>query len=101
MGGQVLITSATYERVKDVVEIRDVLKVDVKGARRPMTLYDVKGVAGEYNIFLPETADSAPSELDRKIPVTIRQIRENAILKTLSDAWITHLSERTAGRCLP
>src|SRR4030042_2014504 len=54
VGGQVLVSPSTYQRVKDRVEVRDTLKVQMKGVPRPATLYDVRGITGPYEVHLKD-----------------------------------------------
>ena len=47
-----LISADTYERVKDLVEIGDVLSAEMKGIPGKATLYEVRSIGGPYNIQL-------------------------------------------------
>jgi len=53
IGGQVLISPSTFERVRDIVRIRATMEVQFKGIDQPVTLYDVAGMEGAYQLFLP------------------------------------------------
>ncbi|HZE22327.1 MAG TPA: adenylate/guanylate cyclase domain-containing protein, partial [Desulfobaccales bacterium] len=54
VGGQVLISASTYERVRDLVELQGTMEVQMKGVPQPATLYDIRGMGGPYNIRLRE-----------------------------------------------
>lgn len=54
IGGQILIPESTREAVGDALRIDGQMVVEPKGVKAPITLYDVGGIGGEYNLFLPE-----------------------------------------------
>jgi adenylate cyclase len=57
VGGQILISEATRQAVGSDVTVDAQLAVDAKGIEQPITLYEVRGIGGEYNLFLPERAE--------------------------------------------
>jgi len=57
VGGQILISAATLHQTGDVVQVGEKLSVKAKGARDPITVHDLKGIGGSYNVFLPERQD--------------------------------------------
>ncbi len=48
VGGQVFITDATYEAIKDIAEVAAPVSVDVKGLSEPLRLYDLRALRGTY-----------------------------------------------------
>ncbi|OGT36998.1 MAG: adenylate cyclase [Gammaproteobacteria bacterium RIFCSPHIGHO2_12_FULL_38_14] len=54
LGGQILISEETFQKVRDITRVDGCLQVKVKGISRPVKIYDISGVAGEYQLFLPE-----------------------------------------------
>ena len=48
VGGQVLISQATYESVAQKLDIRDALDVEMKGVPGKVKLYDVRGIFGAH-----------------------------------------------------
>lgn len=52
-GGQILISPSTFEKVRDIVRIRATMEVQFKGVDQPVTLYDVAGMEGIYQLSLP------------------------------------------------
>ena len=69
IGGQILLSPDTYERVAVLVRLRGTMTAEFKGLERPLTLYDVNGLAGDYQLFLPEHADDIPIPLDPPLPI--------------------------------
>jgi len=54
VGGQILISEATRQAAGSDVAVAAQIAVEAKGIEQPITLYDVRGIGGEYNLFLPE-----------------------------------------------
>jgi adenylate cyclase len=57
VGGQILISEATLQEAGPIVGVQAQLRVEAKGIAMPLTLYQVRGIGGEYNLFLPERED--------------------------------------------
>ncbi|MBU2629695.1 MAG: hypothetical protein KKE61_13840, partial [Proteobacteria bacterium] len=100
VGGQVLITDATYQRIKDVVQINRVMEVSMKGMTRKAKLYDVIGMSGEYNLFLDKGHD-LPIQLQNTIRIKIYKLSEKIVTDTPINGCVTHLSPSTARLLLP
>jgi adenylate cyclase len=54
VGGQVLISETTLAEAGPEVRVGERLSVDAKGARDPITVYDLQGVGWPYEVSLPE-----------------------------------------------
>jgi adenylate cyclase len=54
IGGQILISEATQQAVSPILRIAQQMEVETKGLDVPMTIYEVRGISGTYNLFLPE-----------------------------------------------
>jgi adenylate cyclase len=94
VGGQILIGSGTFRRVKDHVKLGEVLEVRMKGVPGKTTLYEVTGIGEPYNIHLPERYETL-TPLAEKIPVHLQRISEKIVISEVT-AWITQLSETSA-----
>jgi adenylate cyclase len=53
VGGQILISESTLQEVDSIVRIEGQKEVKPKGVKQPFPIYEVAGIAGEYNLFLP------------------------------------------------
>ncbi len=51
-GGQVLISENTLKEVGEIIKINGEKEVMPKGVKKPITIYDVGGISGEYNLVL-------------------------------------------------
>jgi len=95
VGGQVLISQATHNKLSGVLEIGRVLQVEMKGVPGTVTLYDVKGIRGGYDVLLPQREEE-PQPLDERIEVQIQLLAEKTVSQGGAQAWITHLSMASA-----
>jgi adenylate cyclase len=53
-GGQILISEQTFKEVGSSVRIIGQKQVQPKGVSQPITIYEVYGVGGRYNLYLPK-----------------------------------------------
>lgn len=50
-GGQILISAATLQDAAPAVKVNRRMEVDPKGFTEPITIYEVGGIGGEYNLY--------------------------------------------------
>ncbi len=93
--GQVLIGTQTYNKVKDLVETGEILNVHMKGIPGAVTLYEVRGIGAPFNLKLKERREALVA-LPEHMPVHLDRIRDKVVIATLTNAWLTHLSETGA-----
>ncbi len=53
-GGQILISESTYYEVVSMIQVTGENQVQPKGVKQPITIYEVGGIAGKYNLFLQQ-----------------------------------------------
>jgi adenylate cyclase len=53
-GGQVLISQSTYNEIQSTVKVNGQIQASMKGIAEPVTLYDVSGIGGKYNLVIEE-----------------------------------------------
>jgi len=58
IGGQILISASTLRDVGPILKIAQQMEIEAKGIDGPITLYDIRGIGGEHNLFLPEGEDT-------------------------------------------
>lgn len=95
LAGQVLISAATYSRVRDLVEVANVLEVEMKGVPGRATLYDVRSIGAPYNIRLPDKSEKL-RRLPEPIGVRIHRLKDKIITDAAGRAWVTHLCDTAA-----
>jgi class 3 adenylate cyclase/HAMP domain-containing protein len=93
VGGQVLISRSTYERIPQILEVMDVLEIQMKGVALPSLMYDVRGISEPYNIQLPvRKEDLIP--LRDNIEIRLYTLDRKAVAETALRASITHFSSK-------
>jgi len=95
VGGQVLVSESTFQRVRGIVEVRDVIQTEMKGLQGPVRLYDVNGIGAPYNIHIEDRPDE-PTPLEKPIPVRISRVFGTVITPIQGYAYVTQVSERSA-----
>ena len=94
VGGQVLLSPFTYERLGGVAEVGPPIPVEVKGIREPLLLYELRALGGRYPRRLPEadTAGAALAPVD--LPVACWVIEGKTIRPEAFTGRVTRLGPR-------
>ena len=95
VGGQVLITKATYEELSDILRVRKVLKVEMKGMSGKVELYDITGIGEPYNVYLQENEETLVA-VREMINVEVYRLDEKVVTESGTTARITHISSSSA-----
>ncbi len=95
VGGQLLISRGTYERLADKLDIREALQVEMKGVPGKVTLYDVRSIKGRYEAHL-EDRDETLFHLSPSLEVEVFGIEQKIMRGAGKRAFITDLSLRSA-----
>jgi class 3 adenylate cyclase len=91
IGGQILITPSTYEKIKDLVIVRAVRSIRFKGVEEDIDLYDVIGMKAPYNLMLQdETEEGIP--LKMPISVKVNPMKDKKAVSAAMIAKLTHFS---------
>jgi adenylate cyclase len=96
VGGQILISTSTYERVRSLVKVRGTMEVHFKGIDQPVTLYDVSGMGGEYQVELIEKTTESFTSLKPPLPITCFLLEGKKVSKTGIPGYIVRLAESSA-----
>jgi class 3 adenylate cyclase len=94
MGGQVMITESTFEKVQPNIETRGTRTINLKGVEQGVTIYDVKAVTAPTLMRLPEEVPAAET-LQHPIPVDVHVITTkevdaepmHGLLTSFSPSW--------------
>ncbi|MBD2200360.1 MULTISPECIES: CHASE2 domain-containing protein [Calothrix] len=57
IGGQILISESTLKQVESLVRIAGQKSVQPKGVKQPITIYEIGGIAGKYNLYLHKATE--------------------------------------------
>jgi class 3 adenylate cyclase/tetratricopeptide (TPR) repeat protein len=53
-GCEIIISESTFQEVESVVIVDSQIQVTPKGVKEPINIYKIAGIAGDYNLFLPQ-----------------------------------------------
>lgn len=94
VGGQILVSEATWQEVGPILKTTRRFTVEAKGIEQPLVLYDVHGIAGEYNLFLNEREDDL-LHLEHDIPVRYSIVEGKHLGNIEFEGRLIRLSSRT------
>ncbi|HSE94339.1 MAG TPA: adenylate/guanylate cyclase domain-containing protein, partial [Methylomirabilota bacterium] len=100
VGGQVLLSPHTYERIRGLAEVGVPIPVEVKGVREPLLLYELRGLTGRYARRLPET-DGAGAEDAVDLPLTCWVIEGKTVQPEGLAGRVVRLAARRLAARLP
>ena len=94
-GGQILISEETLKDAGSIVRITNQKQVTPKGVKQPITIYEVYGIGGFYNLFLPREEERFFS-LVEEIPLQYSVLDGKNISETLVKGSLVQLSAKEA-----
>ncbi|AFZ26622.1 putative transmembrane sensor domain protein [Cylindrospermum stagnale PCC 7417] len=100
VGGQILISEYTGQDASIELRINDQLRVEPKGIKYPITLYDVGGIGGKYKLFLPKKAENLV-KLSQEVAVEYVVLQGKHAVGTVFQGELVSLSENGAELRLP
>jgi class 3 adenylate cyclase len=95
VGGQVLISQATYESLAQKLDIRDALDVEMKGVPGKVKLYDVRGIFGAHEAMLPDR-DETMVPLTERVELKVYGMDQKILRDIGKTAVMTHASLMSA-----
>ena len=96
VGGQTLISESTREECGDILRIDDQMEVMPKGVKKPITIYEVGGIGGDYNIFLPEKGEIELLELQQPLCVKFTILEGKHASDKMHEGTIARMVEKVA-----
>jgi class 3 adenylate cyclase len=94
-GGQILISNSTHVETADLLKITQTMTVEPKGVSEPITIYEVEGIGGDYNLDLPRHRE-ALAPLKKKIPVRYTVLEKKFVTRTTYQGCFISLSTKEA-----
>jgi adenylate cyclase len=91
VGGQILISETTYNEIQAIVKTNGSMEVEPKGVSHPISIYDICGIGGIYNLELPSINDSLQI-LPKPISITYRILEEKHLGTEIFEGEIRRLS---------
>jgi adenylate cyclase len=96
VGGQILISPSTYEKVQSDVKVTGTRQVQFKGIDHPVNLYDVVGLSGAYHVDVPEKKAETLTRLDPPLPIDCYSLEGKVISEAAISGQIIRLGETVA-----
>ncbi|MBK1986361.1 adenylate/guanylate cyclase domain-containing protein [Sphaerospermopsis aphanizomenoides BCCUSP55] len=94
-GGEIIISESTFKEVESMVVIDRQLQVTPKGVKEPINIYKIAGIAGEYNLFLPQNQEELCT-LTEPIPIEYAVVDGKNIGNVLFTGNLIRLSKHEA-----
>jgi sigma-B regulation protein RsbU (phosphoserine phosphatase) len=79
VSGQILISPALYARVQAVVSVQGTTEVQFKGVEQPLTLYDICGMTGPYQVALQARPQEELTPLRAPLALTCYPMHGKAV----------------------
>ncbi len=94
VGGQVLASEFTFSKVKHLVQLRSAIRVEMKGVKGTVSLYDLAGPS-DATVAGYGFADD-PLPIDMPLVVTVHDVSGKVVSSDETVGRITHLSRSSA-----
>ncbi|MDZ8054304.1 MAG: adenylate/guanylate cyclase domain-containing protein [Aulosira sp. ZfuVER01] len=94
-GGEILISEETLKAAGSIVKVSGHKQVQPKGVKQPIIIYEVYGISGAYNLFLPREEEKF-FPLPGIIPIQYTFLEEKHISETIYQGSIVELSAKGA-----
>jgi class 3 adenylate cyclase len=95
VGGQILVSESVHQEAGDILRIDGQREVLPKGSEVPLRLYEIGGIAGNYNLAL-EGKDSDLVALTQKVPLRYTILEGKHIGKKDLEGFVVRLSKKVA-----
>ncbi|PON19778.1 hypothetical protein C2W62_00915 [Candidatus Entotheonella serta] len=94
-GNQILISPTTYAATADMLTVRQTLTIEPKGIAEPVSIYDVGGIGGTHQLFLPEQQDDL-APLTHELLVSYTVLEGNFPGQGMSTGRLVQLGVKSA-----
>jgi hypothetical protein len=92
VGGQVLISPATYSRVRSAVDVRERLDTHLKGVADAITLYDIVAVHGTYAVALPDVTKAPLVPIEPPLAIVCYPVDQGRVAGVGIDGYVERAS---------
>ena len=100
VGGQVLVSQSTYDRLSDILDVKDILEIEMKGFQGKVKLYDVIGIRGKYTVALKRLEETL-RVLEKPITMTYYQLSQKTVSSQGTVGTLKQVSHREAVMTCP
>jgi class 3 adenylate cyclase len=95
LGGQVLISDATYRAAPQAIQVGQSLQLHPRGFQEPILVHDLAGVAGRHGLVLPRP-EEVLRPLRLPVPVGFSVLHGEQMMAVESDGRLVQASDKTA-----
>ena len=96
LGGQILVSESTLSVCGPVLRIDDRMEVKPKGVKGPIAIYEVGGIGGNFNSYLPVKARVELIELPRPILVRFSILEGKHATEEMLEGGVVRLGPKGA-----
>jgi hypothetical protein len=69
VGGQIFVTTSTLERIRDLAEVGEPVRVELKGIAEPVLLYELRAIGGRFAQRLAAADMTGDPCVDARLPL--------------------------------
>jgi adenylate cyclase len=95
LGGQVLISDATFQAAPDTIQVGQPLQLHPRGFQEPILVHDLVGVAGGHGLQLPRV-EEVLKPLRRPIPIAFSVLHGEQVTQDICQGRLVQASDKTA-----
>ncbi|MEH2439591.1 CHASE2 domain-containing protein [Nostoc sp.] len=99
VGGQIFISESTIKEAGSIIKLIGHKEVQAKGVKEPIKIYEVGGIAGEYNLYLAQDEEEIFLELLEAIPLKYAVLDGKDVNSTVIEGKLVKLSAKEAQVC--
>jgi adenylate cyclase len=96
VGGQIYISENTLNASGDIVRVDNAMQVSPKGVKEPLTIYEVGGIAGDFQLFLPPKPEVDWIKLTQPLSLQFTLLEGKHVGKVKYQAAIIRLAPKMA-----
>ncbi|MEH2241060.1 CHASE2 domain-containing protein [Nostoc sp.] len=96
VGGQIFLSESTIKEAGYIVKVIGYKEVQAKGLKQPIKIYEVGGIAGQYNLYLAQDEEEVFLELLEAIPLKYAVLDGKNVNSTIIEGKLVKLSAKEA-----
>ena len=96
VGGQIFISEDTLKACGDIVRLDQAMQVSPKGVKELLTIYDVGGIGGDYQLYLPPKPKRDWLELRHPLQIQFTVLEGKHVGELRNKALMTKLAAKMA-----
>jgi adenylate cyclase len=93
IGGQILISEAARHALGPLVQVTAPMEVETKGIEEPLTVYEVQGIGGSYQLVVPVT-EATLVPLQEALPLRYTLLEGKHLERTVFPGCLVRLSAK-------